>query len=120
MLKDVKILMSRDKKRLIKCSLLLVVGLFLGYAFYLLCFKQLDDEDIVSYGWKCGEGDCILGDVLDFREGALKLNAGVIYQDGEPIAQIGLKQYRVYADSYIEVWDLHARSICIYYAKWKN
>lgn len=39
MLEDVKMLMGRDKKRLIKCSLFLVMGLFLGYAFYLLCFK---------------------------------------------------------------------------------
>lgn len=84
---------------------------------YLVMFKTVDEQYILSHNWK--GGGCGLPDVFDFRYNVLRLDGNGIYAKDKLLGRIVRKEYRFYADSYIDVLSEETGSTCTYWEKGK-
>ncbi|UQZ88673.1 hypothetical protein C4J81_05430 [Deltaproteobacteria bacterium Smac51] len=115
-------------KRLVLAAAAAALWLFI----YLLEFKTLDNEDIMSYGWKDGGcfkvsealdfqgGDCYgLPGIIDFQGGDMTLRGDELYDQDILIGRIVERKYRIYAEPYIVI---QSQSGEMYYfvGKWSN
>lgn len=104
------------KLRYIFIFLLVICTLGGIYRFH---HRTLTNTEILAYGWKGGV--CTdAPDVLDFRHGKMRIEDDTIFVNNREIGRIVKRQYRSYADAYIEILNSTTGEICTYWAKWKN
>ena len=95
---------------------MLIVALGL---FYLLVLKAVDEPYILSYRWKGGACHGLPA-ILDFRDGALRLDSDNLYQKDKLTGSIVEREYRFHAPSIIHVLSAQTGETCMYWAKWPN